>query len=163
MLSIPRSVRIYIASAPTDMRRSIDGLMALVTDELKEDAYSGHLFVFLSRRADRVKILTWDNGGFVLYYKRLEQGRFRPLQVDASATAVELSPTQLMMLLDGIDLNPGPEPEALEAPGGVSHGQPISDVIQRWRWAAAIIGASGGTRPRASPRSSAMRTPHSLR
>jgi transposase len=105
VLSIPRSVRIYIASAPTDMRRSIDGLMALVTDELKEDAYSGHLFVFLSRRADRVKILTWDNGGFVLYYKRLEQGRFRPLQVDASATAVEIGATQLLMLLDGIDLS----------------------------------------------------------
>jgi transposase len=71
VITIPRSVKIYIASAPTDMRRSIDGLMALVQEELHGDAYSGHLFVFLSRRVDRVKILTWDNGGFALYYKRL--------------------------------------------------------------------------------------------
>jgi len=156
-------VRIYIASAPTDMRRSIDGLMALVTDELKEDAYSGHLFVFLSRRADRVKILTWDNGGFVLYYKRLEQGRFRPLQVDASATAVEIGATQLMMRPRRDRPEPGAKPEALEAAGGVSHGQPISDVIQRWRWAAAITSASGATRPSASRRSSAKPTPRSPR
>jgi len=118
VLSIPRSVRIYIASAPTDMRRSIDGLMALVTQELGEDAYSGHLFVFLSRRSDRVKILTWDNGGFVLYYKRLEQGRFRPLQVDPSAKAVEIGATQLMMLLDGIDVSRVRNPKHWKRPAG---------------------------------------------
>ena len=59
------------------MRNSIDGLAAIIRNEWKEDVYAGHLFVFVSRRGDRVKILTWDSGGFVLYYKRLEQGRFR--------------------------------------------------------------------------------------
>jgi len=71
VLTIPRSVRIFIGSTPIDMRKSIDGLMAIVQEELEQDAYSGFLFVFVSRRADRVKILTWDKGGFVLVYKRL--------------------------------------------------------------------------------------------
>jgi transposase len=79
---------------------------------------SGHLFVFLSRRADRVKILTWDNGGFVLYYKRLEQGRFRPLKVDPSAKAVEISATQLLMLLDGIDVSRVRRPKHWKRPEG---------------------------------------------
>jgi transposase len=66
VITIPRSVRILIGSTPIDMRKSIDGLMAIVQEELQQNAYSGHLFVFVSRRRDRVKILTWDKGGFVL-------------------------------------------------------------------------------------------------
>jgi transposase len=85
------------------MRRSIDGLMAMVEAELREDAYSGHLFVFVSRRGDRAKILTFDKGGFVLYYKRLERGHFRLPHLDPNAMAVEIDATQLSMLLDGID------------------------------------------------------------
>jgi transposase len=103
VLTLPRSVRIYISSGPTDMRRSIDGLMSIVKDELEGDVYSGHLYVFVSRRADRVKILTWDKGGFVLYYKRLERGMFRLPHIDPSTMAVEIDATQLSMLLDGID------------------------------------------------------------
>jgi transposase len=103
VITLPRSVRIFMASATMDMRKSIDGLMAIVQEELEEDAYSGHLFVFLSRRCDRVKILTWDKGGFVLYYKRLERGQFRLPHLDPNAMAVELDATQLSMLLDGID------------------------------------------------------------
>jgi len=103
VLTLPRSVRIYIASAPTDMRRSIDGLMAIVQNEIEGDVYSGHLFVFVSRRCDRVKILAWDKGGFVLYYKRLEKGQFRLPHMNPSAMTVEIDATQLTMLLDGID------------------------------------------------------------
>ncbi len=103
MLTIPRSVRIFIGSTPIDMRKSIDGIMAVVQEELREDAYSGHLFVFVSRRCDRVKILTFDKGGFVLYYKRLERGQFKLPHMDPSAMAVEIDATQLAMLLDGID------------------------------------------------------------
>lgn len=105
MLTLPRSVRIFIASAATDMRRSIDGLMAMVEHELEADAYSGHLFVFLSRRCDRVKILMFDQGGFVLYYKRLERGVFRLPHMDPSTMTVEIDATQLSMLLDGIDFS----------------------------------------------------------
>jgi transposase len=103
VLTLPRSVRIFISSGPTDMRRSIDGLLAIVKDELEGNVYSGHLYVFVSRRADRVKVLTWDQGGFVLYYKRLERGVFRLPHLDPNALAVEIDATQLSMLLDGID------------------------------------------------------------
>jgi hypothetical protein len=70
MLTLPASVRIYLATGPVDLRKSIDGLGALASAR-GHDVFSGHLFVFTSRRGDRVKILVWDRGGFVLYYKRL--------------------------------------------------------------------------------------------
>src|SRR5690349_14704219 len=98
------------------MRKSIDGLMAIVEAELREDAYSGHLFVFVSSRGDRVKILSWDKGGFVLYYKRLEKGRFRLPHLDPSAMAVELDATQLSMLLDGIEYSRVRRPVRWEPP-----------------------------------------------
>lgn len=109
MLTLPASVRIYLAAGPVDLRKSIDGLGAMVT-ERGHDVYSGHLFVFTSRRGDRVKILTWDRGGFVLYYKRLEQGRFRLPQIAADQAEVELDATKLAMLLDGIDVRRVPAP-----------------------------------------------------
>jgi transposase len=70
MLTLPASVRIYLATGTVDLRKSIDGLGALASAR-GHDPYSGHLYVFTSRRGDRVKILCWDHGGFVLYYKRL--------------------------------------------------------------------------------------------
>ena len=111
MITIPRSVRIFIGSTPIDMRKSIDGLMAIVQGELEKDAYSGHLFVFVSRRCDRVKILTWDKGGFVLVYKRLEKGQFKLPHMDPSSMSVEIDATQLAMLLDGIDFGRVRRPE----------------------------------------------------
>nr|WP_246356757.1 IS66 family insertion sequence element accessory protein TnpB [Pyxidicoccus fallax] len=93
-----------LATGPVDMRKSIDGLMALVRTAWGEDVYSGHLFVFVSRRGDRVKILPFSRGGFVLYYNRLETGRFRLPPVEADAQSVPLDATQLAMLLDGIDV-----------------------------------------------------------
>lgn len=86
MLSLPSSVRIYLLSGPTDMRKGFDGLAALVR-AAGLDVFSGHLFVFVSRRSDRAKVLTFERGGFVLWYKRLELGRFR---VPAAAQGVVL-------------------------------------------------------------------------
>lgn len=103
MLSLPPSVHIYLASTPTDMRKSIDGLMAIVRNAWSLDAYSGHLFVFPSRRGDRIKLLFWDRGGFVLYYKRLERGRFKVPPLDESTQACEIEASELAMLLDGLD------------------------------------------------------------
>jgi len=101
MLNLPTAVQIYLASEPADMRKGFDGLAAIVL-ERGLDIYSGHLFVFVSKRRDRVKILTWDRGGFVLYYKRLERGRFKlPL---ISGDTVRLDAGQLAMLLDGVDV-----------------------------------------------------------
>jgi transposase len=116
VITIPRSVRIFIGSTPIDMRKSIDGLMAIVQEELAQDAYSGHLFVFVSRRCDRVKILTWDKGGFILVYKRLERGQFKLPHVDPSSMAVEIDATQLAMLLDGIDFGRVRRPEHWKPP-----------------------------------------------
>ena len=115
MLTLPRSVRIYLATGPVDLRKSIDGLGALARAQ-QHDLFSGHLFVFTSRRGDRVKILAWDRGGFVLYYKRLEKGRFKLPVVEAAAAEVELDATQLAMLLDGIDVKRVKTPARWEPP-----------------------------------------------
>jgi transposase len=105
MFFLPPSVRIYLAAAPVDMRNSIDGLLGLAERAVAEDVYSGHLFVFISKRRDRLKILLWESGGFVLLYKRLEAGRFRVPPIEPGATTIALDSTQLALLLDGIDLS----------------------------------------------------------
>jgi len=105
MLGLPPSVRIYFATDVVDMRNGIDGLRGIVEGVLKRDPFLGHLFVFVGKSRDKVKILFWDRGGFVVYLKRLERGRFQLPVVDARRKNVELEPAQLAMLLDGIDLN----------------------------------------------------------
>jgi transposase len=105
MVGLPPSVRIYFATGLTDMRNGIDGLRALVEASLQRDPYEGHLFVFVGKSKDKVKILFWDRSGFVLYMKRLEKGRFQLPVIDERRKHVEMEPAQLAMLLDGIDLN----------------------------------------------------------
>jgi transposase len=105
MLGLPPSVRIYFATELTDMRNGIDGLRAIVEGTLRHDPYGGHLFVFVGKAKDKVKILFWDRSGFVLYMKRLEKGRFQLPVIDARHKHVAMEPAQLTMLLDGIDLN----------------------------------------------------------
>lgn len=116
MLTLPESVRIYLATTPTDMRKGFDGLSALVENELGGDVYSGHLFVFISRRGDRVKILTWDRGGFVLWYKRLERGRFRIPTLEPGQKRVTLDAGQLAMLLEGVDYSRIQRPKRWQPP-----------------------------------------------
>jgi transposase len=110
MLTLPASVRIYLATGPVDLRKSIDGLGVLASAR-GHDLFNGHLYAFTSRRGDRVKILCWDRGGFVLYYKRLERGRFRLPEIAPGAEEVQLDATQLAMLLDGIDVRRVKAPE----------------------------------------------------
>lgn len=103
MLSIPSAVRIYLHAAPVDLRRGFDGLAALARGAFGQDPLSGHLFVFRNRRADRVKILYWDRDGYALWMKRLEQGTFRfPA---GPAAALTVTPTELALLLGGVDLD----------------------------------------------------------
>lgn len=104
MIGLPSSVQIFLSSEPTDMRKGVDGLSGHVL-QWGQDLYSGHLFVFVSKRGDRVKILTWDNGGFVVYYKRLERGRFRIPKITNEKQTLEMDSAQLSMLLDGIDFS----------------------------------------------------------
>ena len=102
MLSLPPSVRIFLATKPTDMRKGHDGLFALVR-QLDLDPFTGHLFVFTSKKRNRLKILAWSEGGFIVLYKRLERGRFRLPKLSDDESSVRLDATQLTMLLDGID------------------------------------------------------------
>lgn len=104
MLTLPRGVRIYLATERADMRKGMDGLGALVR-QWGEDVFSGHLFVFVNKRADKLKILTWDTGGFVVFYKRLEKGRFQMPEVSAGQTTTRLDSAQLTLLLEGIDFS----------------------------------------------------------
>jgi transposase len=104
VLSLPELVRIYFCAQPTDMRKSFDSLAAVVRDWLGHDPLSGHLFVFRSRRGDRVKLLWWDRDGLTLYYKRLEEGIFRfPAAADPEARSIEVSAQELSLVLWGID------------------------------------------------------------
>src|SRR5216684_6161868 len=103
MLSFPAAIRIWLGSQPVDLRRSFDGLAELVRQHLQTDPLSGHLFVFRNKRSDRVKLLYWDEDGFVIVYKRLEEGVFHfPVAADGQA-GVTLRAAELAMLLDGVD------------------------------------------------------------
>ena len=105
MLNLPPSVRLFVARGVTDMRKSFDTLAALVTDVVDEDPQSGHLFLFVNRRRDRLKVLWWDRSGYCLLAKRLELGRFRVFdRAEGKAGAFELSASELTLILEGIDL-----------------------------------------------------------
>jgi transposase len=109
MLSLPHAVRILLCTRHADLRKSFDGLAQLVREYLGADPLSGHLFVFLNKRGDRLKLLYWDSDGYAIFYKRLEVGTFKLPQAKAARAqagehGVLLRPAELTMLLDGIDL-----------------------------------------------------------
>jgi transposase len=104
MLTLPPSVRVYLASSSIDMRQGHDGLMAIVRNTWMLDPYTGHIFAFVGRRGDRIKLLYFDRGGFVLIYKRLERGRFKLPAIEKDAQQIEIDGADLAMLLEGIDL-----------------------------------------------------------
>ncbi|HUU22826.1 MAG TPA: IS66 family insertion sequence element accessory protein TnpB [Phycisphaerae bacterium] len=98
------SARVFLCTTPTDMRKGFDTLAALVREGLGSDPLSGHLFLFVGRGRDRLKMLYWEADGFCIWYKRLEAGTFRMPRVEAGAVSVELKASELAMLLEGIDL-----------------------------------------------------------
>ena len=105
MLTLPPSVRVYVATAPCDMRKHIDGIAALVENLLQESPRSGHLFVVFNRRGGQVRILFWDRTGYCLLSKRLERGVFRmSWEGDVSGSHVEMESAELALILEGIDL-----------------------------------------------------------
>lgn len=105
MISLPASVRVYLCTAPCDMRRSFDGLQGMVTSVLGMDALAGHLFVFANRQRDRVKILYWDRDGFAIWSKRLEEGTYAMPFGKGDEQPCELTAQELSALLSGIDLS----------------------------------------------------------
>ena len=106
MIAPSVNTKVYLARDATDMRKGFPGLIALTEAVLREDATSGHLFVFLNRRRDFIKILYWDGTGFCIWAKRLERGSFqRPAVLAADdRPSLELSTAQWSMMLQGIDL-----------------------------------------------------------
>ena len=104
MIHLPASVHVYLCTAPCDMRRSFDGLHALVTSVMELDVFAGHLFVFANRRRDRVKILYWDRDGFAVWAKRLEEGTYA-VPFTETELRREISAQELGALLSGIDLS----------------------------------------------------------
>jgi transposase len=101
MIAVPTGTRVLVATKPVDFRKGGDGLAALVQEMLEEDPFSGTIFIFRAKRADRVKILTWDGSGLVLFWKRLEHGAFKWPPV--SDGVMRLTPAQLAVLIDGMD------------------------------------------------------------
>jgi len=105
LLLLPRAVRVYMATRPENLRKSFDGLANEVRSVLEKDPLCGHVFVFLNRRKNLVKLLVWTRGGFTIVAKRLERGTFAfSKQVNAEATSIELDAHELLMLLEGIDV-----------------------------------------------------------
>jgi len=105
MLSFPPSVRVLIATQPVDGRKGADGLVALIRSTFQHDPLDGHLHVFFSKRADRVRVVYWDRSGFALWSKRLERGRFHAeFTADGSFTTRSIDGADLAPILDGLDL-----------------------------------------------------------
>jgi transposase len=125
MWGLPLSVKIFLASKPVDMRKGFDGLMAIVKNHWKQDIFSGHLYVFVGHKGDRLKIIHWERGGLVLYCKRLERGRFKVQNVSIRDDSIQLDAVELSMLLDGIDFKRVYRPK-LWRPSEEQYGEPNS-------------------------------------
>ena len=105
MLSLPPSVRLFVATQPVDGRKGADSLMVIVRDVFRHDPLSGHLFVFFSKRRDRVRIVYWDRNGIAMWTKRLERGRFRPaFSADGRLMPHAIEAAELALIIEGIDL-----------------------------------------------------------
>lgn len=106
MIALPPQIRVFLYRLPTDMRKSFHGLIALTESALKQDPLSGSLFVFFNRRRDRIKILYWGQTGFCIWYQELQQGTYQLPVADVleAQETVEVTRSQLSLILDGIDL-----------------------------------------------------------
>ena len=105
MTVLSSAARYYLWLEPVDMRKSFNGLQGMVTNQLRRDALSGEVFIFMNRRRDQVKMLVWDRSGFVIYYKRLEQGRFELPRPQERVRGQALPWSDLVLILEGISLS----------------------------------------------------------
>jgi transposase len=105
MISLPHPVRVFLHTPATDLRKGFDALSGLVTNAFGQDPTSGHLFLFVNRRRDRIKILYWDRDGLAIWYKRLEIGSFQIPKTSTEAVSIEMTATELSLILSGIDLS----------------------------------------------------------
>jgi len=104
MLTLPSSVKIFIYTQPADMRCGLNKLSMFAESFMLKDPLSGHLFVFFNKAGDKCKILFWDRTGFVIWYKRLEEGTFERLKASPGKASLEVDISKLTWILEGIDL-----------------------------------------------------------
>lgn len=104
MVNFGSTQRYFVYQGSIDMRKSFDGLQGIVVNEFKKSATSGDVFLFFNARRTQVKLLAWDRSGFVIYYKRLESGRFEFIQKQGDAASKQLSWGELQMVMEGIEL-----------------------------------------------------------
>jgi transposase len=105
MLSLAQGIQVYMAIDPVDLRKGFDGLSAAVQTVFERNVLTGHLFLFLNRRRDRIKLLWWDEDGLAIFYKRLERGSYELPRCQPGAKQLQLTATQLSLLLGGIQLD----------------------------------------------------------
>lgn len=118
MLTLPSTVRVYVATGRVDLRKSFDGLSIVAQSVLGCDPTSGHLFCFFNRRANQVRVLFWDRTGWCIFAKRLAHGKFRLAAVTRDdVTSVRVDVAELMLILEGIDLVGAKRRERYRLPG----------------------------------------------
>ncbi len=105
MLSLSPAIQVFMAIEPVDLRKGFDGLSAAVQTVFDRNVLDGHLFLFLNRRRDRIKLLWWDRDGLALFYKRLERGTYEVPRHAPGDKQLRLDATQLSLLLSGVQLN----------------------------------------------------------
>ena len=105
MLNFPPGIQVFMATEPVDMRKSFDGLSAAVQAVFERNVLDGHLFLFLNRRRDRIKILWWDRDGLAIWSKRLELGSYEVPRHDPNTPRLQLDATQLALLLNGVRID----------------------------------------------------------
>ena len=104
LYGLSSTTRYYLYAGPADMRKSFDGLCGLVINHMDRDPMSGDVFIFMNRRRTLIKLLIWDQTGFVIYYKRLEKGTFELPSVEEGQSSVKITRRMLMLILEGISL-----------------------------------------------------------
>lgn len=120
MILLPGAVRVYFATEPVNLRMSFEGLSNAIRHALGHDPLSGHVFVFLNRRKNQVKLIVWTRGGFTIVHKRLERGTFTfPAQVTPDAKSIAIDVRELAILLEGLDVSSAKAKPRWEPPARV--------------------------------------------
>jgi transposase len=123
--TVAHPVRVFLHTPATDLRKGFDALCGLVSTAFGQDPTSGHLFLFVNRRRDRIKILYWDRDGLAIWYKRLEIGSFQIPATATDAVSVEMTATQLSLILSGIDLGSARQRKRYQQPTPTAENRPF--------------------------------------
>ena len=102
MFGLTESMNFYFYKYPTDMRKGFNGLSGLISNETSHGILSGDIFIFINKQRNKMKLLRWETGGFVLYYKRLEQGTFEVSKIANNEFVIQINYSSLVMMIEGV-------------------------------------------------------------